>query len=146
MVVKSFRGLLKDGGQDKIPLHTNDGRTGYRIKKLQVIIETPLLQAAKSVVKVYTDFQSTIDSVVNFSDQTLLGVATYHDQPVAEDMSESSVIIFDNQTFNQDIFVTHHEQTATQACNYYIELEEVPLGSLEATVVTLKDMRGRNTT
>jgi hypothetical protein len=140
-MIKSFRGLLKDGGQDRISLHTNNGRTGYRITKLQIIIETPLQAAAKSVVKVYSDSQSTVDSVVNFSDQTLLGVATYHDQPVAEDMSESSVIIFDNQVFNQDIFITHHEQTASQACNYYIELEEMSLALDEATVATLQDIR-----
>ena len=26
----SYRGLLADGAQDTIPLHTNDGKTGYK--------------------------------------------------------------------------------------------------------------------
>ena len=49
------------------------------------------------------------------------------------------VTIFDNMTFNQDIYVT---ATSTDGnMNYYVELEQVKLSKDEAAVATLKDMR-----
>jgi len=33
MVVKTFRGLLADGGQDRIRLSTIKGKVGYKIAK-----------------------------------------------------------------------------------------------------------------
>ena len=41
MTIKTFRGLLADGGQDTIVLHTNDGSTGYRIVKFQLMPDAP---------------------------------------------------------------------------------------------------------
>ena len=41
MPIKSFRGKIKDGGIDTVPLSTNNGSTGYRIKTLQIITDTP---------------------------------------------------------------------------------------------------------
>ena len=41
-----------------------------------------------------------------------------------------------------DIFVQHKSQSAN-ACNFYMELEQVKLDINEATIATLKDMRGR---
>ena len=34
----SFRGLMADGGIDTIPLQTNNGLTGYRITKFQIML------------------------------------------------------------------------------------------------------------
>ena len=53
MPIKSFRGLIVDNGQDKIILHTNTGSTGYRIKKFEVISETPGDTADESILKIY---------------------------------------------------------------------------------------------
>ena len=36
MPIKSFRGMLKDLAKETIHLATNDGSTGYRIKKISV--------------------------------------------------------------------------------------------------------------
>ncbi|GAH17362.1 unnamed protein product [marine sediment metagenome] len=144
-MIKSFRGLLKDGGQEKIPLHTNDGRTGYRIVKFQLMHDEPGEEQAEHTVKVYKLKQSTIDNTINFSDNTLLAAGYIMENP-NNAYPVSKVIVFDNEIFNQDIYITQSDTIGSRACNYYIELEEVRLGSLEATVVTLKDMRGRNTT
>jgi hypothetical protein len=144
MVVKSFRGSLADGAQDKVPLHTNDGRMGYRITKFELFPPAPGATGQESVVKVYNTVQSTVDGLVDFSDNQLLGVAfgsTMTGEPSVHPQTLS--VTFDNHIFNQDMFITHSEVNGTAACNYYIELEEVRLSSLEATVVTLKDMRGR---
>ena len=56
-------------------------------------------------------------------------------------MKEDS-IIFDNQVFNQDIFITYNDLQGSDAkVNYYIELEQVKLDLGENTVATLKDIR-----
>jgi len=52
-------------------------------------------------------------------------------------------IIFDHEIFNQDIYVTHWSDSGADACNYYIELEQVKLSVDESTVATLKDIRNK---
>ena len=52
-------------------------------------------------------------------------------------------IIFENVTFNQDIYVTYEDNGAAHNCNFYLELETISLDLNQATVATLKDMRGR---
>ena len=52
-------------------------------------------------------------------------------------------VIFDNEIFNQDIYVTNYDAATGESMNYYIELEVLNLDLAEATVATLKDMRGR---
>jgi hypothetical protein len=141
-MIKTFRGLIIDGAEDTIVLHTNDGSTGYRLKKLDIIQEDPYVAQAKLVAKVYSVSQTTINGNVDFSDQALLGVSTYHDQPIAEDMSESKTIIFDNMVFNQDIYVTLKDMGVNGlSASYYIELEQIKLDINESTVATLKDIR-----
>ncbi len=39
MPIKSFRGLLADDGIETVPLHTNNGTTGYRIVKFQLMAQ-----------------------------------------------------------------------------------------------------------
>jgi hypothetical protein len=50
-------------------------------------------------------------------------------------------IIFDNEIFNQDIYITHTEEVAAEECNYYLELEQIKLDLNQNTVATLKDIR-----
>ena len=40
-MIKSYKGLLADGGQDTIPLHTNDGKTGYKVIKFEIFPGSP---------------------------------------------------------------------------------------------------------
>ena len=41
MKLKSFRGQLADGGQERIRLSTNDGKTGYLVRKFQTMSVSP---------------------------------------------------------------------------------------------------------
>lgn len=141
MTTKSFRGKLASGAQETIHLHTNDGSTGYRIKKFQLMLPSPGTSAAESVMKIYKISQTTIDSNVDFSDNTMVGAAFLaHDN--APQYAFVETIIFDNEVFNQDIYITHNNShSGAIACNYYIELEQIKLDLNENTVATLKDIR-----
>ena len=140
---KSFRGLIADGGQEQIRLSTNNGLTGYKVVKFELFPDTPGQNSVESTVQVFTaeqDTPSTTAVTVQFDDPTLIGAAFYAAASSA-DNSEKTVIVFDNMTFNQDIFVTHTNTSGSQPINYYIELEQMKLSKDEATVATLKDMR-----
>jgi len=76
MVVKTFRGLLADGGQDRIRLSTMKGKVGYRIVKFELFPSSPGASGQQSVVKVYTDSQSSIVGSVNFTDKGRSGANT----------------------------------------------------------------------
>jgi len=142
-MIKSFRGLLADGEQDTIRLSTNDGLTGYRIKKFELLGNLPGSSGQQSIVKLYTREQSSVDGTVDFDDPTLLS-AGYYAALISSAEATVMVTVFDNVTFNQDIFITHFEDAGSIGCNYYLELEQVKLGLNEAAVATLKDMRGTN--
>ena len=140
MPIKSFRGQIEQGGQDKINLHTNDGTVGYRIVKFQTIGSDLTGGTQESTVKIYTIEQTSVDGVVNFADNTLLGVAFY-EQSGSSSVFGGLTVIFDNMTFNQDIYITHTEGGSTAPVNYYIELEQVKLDLNRNTVATLKDIK-----
>jgi len=141
MPIKTFRGLIATDTSDTVPLSTNNGSTGYRIKKFQTIQEDPGT-STEHVVKIYTIPQAAIDDKINFSDQTLLAVSYLNAGPSASSSTVSNeVIIFDNMTFNQDIYITAKTITGSDEANYYIELEQIKLDLNENTVATLKDIR-----
>ena len=139
--IVSFRGLIQNGGIDTIVLHTRDGSIGYRITKFRIINSLPGGAGAENVMKIFKTEQTTSDSAVDFSDQTLLGVATWGQN--ADHGAWTNSTIFDNEIFNQDIYVTHKDEQGG-AANYYIELEQMALDLNQNTVATLKDIR--NTT
>ena len=125
--------------QDTIHLHTNDGSVGYRITKFEVMGadgNTNLEQ----VLKIYKIYQSTISTDIDFSDNTLLAAAVFNDESGPHYLP-GSVITFDNEIFNQDIYVTNKGHDNTGTMNYYIELEQIKLDLNENTVATLKDIR-----
>jgi len=140
-MIKTFRGMMVDGAQDTIVLHTNDGSTGYRIVKFQIMMEQPGNTAQESVVKIYKVEQATVPTgaaTIDFSDNTLLAAA-FQDTNV----HPSDVVIFDNEVFNQDIYITYTDNGggSNEDINYYIELEQIKLDLSENTVATLKDIR-----
>lgn len=141
-MIKSFRGKLADGEEQTIRLSTKRGLTGYRIKQLQIITKTPYqTNEAEHVVKIYTT-SHTVDGTVDMTDPTFLAVAITNNAKAGYETFIGQQIIFEHVTFNQDIFITHHEAHSSEDCNYYLELEQVKLDLSEATVATLKDMRG----
>jgi len=141
-MIKTFRGLLADGGQDRIRLSTIKGKVGYRIVKFQLLSEKPGAVSQESVVKIYKEEQSTIDGIVDFTDSSLLasGIYILSDNSTAI-WNTSETIIFDSEIFNQDIYITHSDIATGQKCNYYFELEVIPLDDAGAEYTTLKDMR-----
>lgn len=141
MPTKSFRGLIANGAVDTVVLHTNTGSTGYRIKKMQMIGEDPGNVSIEATIKIFTIPQTiaSVNSVIDFSDNTLLAAGHYNKSTSVSGPLED-IIIFDNMTFNQDIYITC-SSTVDTSCNYYIELEQVKLALDENTVATLKDIR-----
>ena len=145
MPIKTFRGKLADGGIETIPLQTNNGLTGYKIKKLQLIPASPGTLTTELVAQVFSVEQTTAVTAVDFSDQTLLGVAIFAQHENSYNSFQS--VVFDNLTFNQDIYVTLQDSQNAAGGNYYLELEQMKLDLNEQSVATLKDIRnieGRN--
>jgi hypothetical protein len=140
MIIKSFRGMMKTDNIDTIPLSTNDGSTGYRMKKFQVISGNPVSESDRWVVKIFTIPQTSASVSVDFSDNTLLGVGVFSSNENSQIYPEDMTIVFDSMTFNQDIYITAKAESGTNI-NYYIELEQIKLDLTENTVATLKDIR-----
>ena len=146
MPIKTFRGKIADGTQDLIRLGTNKGMIGYRIHKFQCIPASPGQGTdVESVMKLYKTDQTSagVDAAVNFEDSALIGVIYYQDESTQHNPT-SIEVIFDREVFNQDIYLTYESFSGSQDMNYYIELEQIKLDLGEATVATLKDMRGTN--
>jgi len=139
--VVSFRGLMADGQIDKLSLATNNGLTGYRITKFQMIPEKPGGSDHKFVIQIFKTDPVTASSTVNFSDNRLLGAGEVEDNPASHYPASSAGIVFDNEKFNQDIYITCKDISDGESCNYYIELEQMKLALDEQTVATLKDIR-----
>jgi len=139
-MIKTFRGLIVDGGQDIIPLHTSDGSTGYRIVKFELMF-VDVATSVKSVVQIWKIPQTTVVDTIDFNDQTLLAAAIMSGKADQTAYPEDLVVTFDREIFNQDIYITHSEVAGAASINYYLELEQIKLDLNENTVATLKDIR-----
>jgi len=145
-MIKTFRGVLADGGQDRIRLQTIKGKTGYRIVKLDIFPKNPGHTADKELlVQVWNTEVATVaagsGTVVNFTDSDLLGVAYFTENSSGAVVTGPAVVIFDQEVFNQDIYITNQDQSTGESANYYLELEVIPLNDAGAEYTTLKDMR-----
>jgi len=76
---------------------------------------------------------------IDFSDQTLLAVALWTMGETT--YSQDATVVFDSEVFNQDIYITNTDNASSEACNYYLELEQVKLDLQENTVATLKNIK-----
>jgi len=140
MVVKTFRGQLADGGQDRIRLQTIKGKVGYKLTKFQLMPQEPGEEHHEHTVKIYKSEQTTVNNTINFTDSDLLAAGYYQDA-ASQDNPSSMDIIFDTEIFNQDIYITGVDTVGSVPINYYIELEVIPLDDSGAEYTTLKDMR-----
>jgi len=141
MPIKTFRGSIEDGGQDTVVLHTNDGSTGYQIKKFMIMPLNSGTTEYEHTIKIYKIPQTTVDQEVNFNDNTLLAAAYTEGRASSDYIGQPLVIFFDKEIVNQDIYLTQFDSLGALACNYYIELEQIKLDLNENTVATLKDIR-----
>jgi len=138
MTIKSFRGRIDNAGIDTIVLHTNTGSTGYAIKKFEALSYYPQGTSPESVIKIYSVPQAAATDTIDFNDQTLLA-ALFYEGNSNNYYTTQTVTIFDNAKFNQDIYVTC---TSTDGkMNYYIELEAFPISDLQATQLTLANIK-----
>ena len=144
MSIKSFRGKLADGATEIIRLGTNQGMIGYRVVKFQCMPVSPGTANTESVCQLYSEEPAAAIATVNFDNPLLLGVNYSRDGTTTERVV-SQVVIFDHVKVNQDMYITHVEASGSESVNFYIELEQFKLSLDEATVATLKDMRGNYT-
>ena len=137
----SFKGKLPIGEQDRIKLSTITGKTGYTIKKFQILpvdIGTVSFELIGQIYK--TDQTGSVGTAVDFSNSDLLASSVLIGK--SSENLQNIVTIFDNEKINQDIFVNITDASGgTNPCNYYIELETMSLTDLEATMLTLKNLR-----
>ena len=148
-MIKTFRGLLADGGQDRLRLGTKQGKVGYKIIKFQIALGALTGSDQCSTVKIWKTEQtsvSTSGTTIDFTKEDLLASALAvwdNSQPALSGKS----IIFDNEIFNQDIYVTNTDACSDNtSTNYYIELEVIPLSDMGAEYTTLKDIRTATST
>ena len=145
MPIKSFRGKLADNDIERVFLHTNTGSNGYIIKKFQVMPGNPTADNMEATIKIYKIPQTAASNTIDFEDQTMLAAAYIenHDGTSAGFSNFTNAVIFDNEIFNQDIFITMAAGSGagTDGVNYYFELEQIKLDLTENTVATLKDIR-----
>jgi len=140
MVVKTFRGMLADGGQDRLKLQTIKGKVGYRIVKFQLFAAAPGTTDYENVVKIFKLKQTSLVSTVNFTDGDILAAA-YLEGYSGSTYTDQHTVVFDQEVFNQDIYITHVDALTGESINYYLELEVIPLDDAGAEYTTLKDMR-----
>ena len=143
-MIKTFRGQVSnDEDKEFIRLSTNKGEIGYKILKFQVLPSNPEGATTESLITIWTtkaarDAQKGVGTI-NFSAPQLLAVVYWSSSSAGATNPEDSTVIFDNVVVNQDIYITCK---SSGDMNYYLELEQFKLDLSEATVATLKDMRG----
>jgi len=124
----SFRGLLADGGQDKIRIEGATGDIAWRITKFQIMSSDMPGTSAESVVQIWREEQTSASLVIDFSLDELLGAA-YFSGSDSSSYTQDTVIIFDNALFVRNIYITHNDSKDEASANYYVELEEVKVSA-----------------
>ena len=140
MVVKTYRGQIPNDGEDRIRLSTIRGKVGYKIVKFQIMPQDPTGSNIESVVGIWKTTQ-TPSAIIDFTNSDMLAMAYYSGSSGASG-PQDMIVVFDNEIFNQDIFISLNDNSsAPTPINYYIELEVIPLDDAGAEYTTLKDMR-----
>ena len=137
--VHSFRGLLSDsdpGNQDEINLERQNVNLAYRIIKFQLMGEKPAGANQESIVQIFKTEQTSFSSQVYFTNPDLLAAGYLEAAADAKTEHQAQIVIFDQELFSQNIFISHVDDESGESCNYYIEIEEVPVGA--ATLMQLK--------
>jgi hypothetical protein len=136
----TFSGVIDEGLEERIKLSTLNGKTGYRIVDFDAISTEPGNVTYRSVIKVYSKSQGSGGTKVEFDEGDLLGVV-YLEDDANPSYAMSQKIIFDEKVFNQDIYVTYGGVQGTTPVSYKITLEKMKLTDLQATQLTLANLR-----
>ena len=138
--VHSFRGLLGDGGQDRIYLERSNLNLAYRIIKFEIMPRFPGGATQEAVVKIYREKQTTLvtsSALIDFTEPNLLAAGYYVQYGLPAQGQNTAIVTFDNTLFSRNIYVTYTDNDSDDTFfNYYIELEEVPVNA--ATLMQLK--------
>ena len=148
-MIKTFRGKMSTGDTQRIRLSTNNGLTGYRIVKFNVMptkfwngdYESTFIISKNSLPDVTSPLAP--NDTVDFTDPNVIAASIWSSRGGAETYTEDLTVIMDSMKFNQDIYISYYDTKTNDGQNYMVELEQVKLDLSEATVATLKDMRGR---
>tara|TARA_Y100001963_G_scaffold115288_1_gene160059 strand:+ start:588 stop:1028 length:441 start_codon:yes stop_codon:yes gene_type:complete len=144
-MIKTFRGMLIDGETRTIRLSTPKGLVGYRIIKFEAMPANPSgdnMEVALQIWKTKGSTSGATATEINFDNQNMLAALYIEDYSATEHVFNKDSVIFDREVFNQTIYITSTAATGSNGTNYYIELEQIKLDKHEATVATLKDLRG----
>jgi len=125
----SFRGILADGGQDKIRIEGAMGEIAWRITKFQIMQEKPGNSDVEFVLMVWREEQTTVVSEIDFNNAELLAAGFITGSASYNNPESVPNIVFDNDLFARNIWVTSKDLNTGESCNYYIELEEVKVGA-----------------
>jgi len=143
-MIKTYRGMLVDGGQDRINLKTLKGEIGYKIKTFIGFPNLPGTTDYESVLMLWKIKQtsiSTTTATVDFTDGDLLGSFYFAGTGSYLYSDGPQFAMFEEEVFNQDIYITHTNTEGAAAANYYLELEQVSLNENESTMATLQSLR-----
>jgi len=127
-IIHSFRGLLVDGGQDKIRIQGAVGDIAWRIIKFEIFPNLPGTGTNESTCMIWREPQDSVSvstATVDFSNDELLAAAFLSLNAGAPSNPMNIITVFDNALFSRNIHITHTTTDGSVACNYYIELEEV---------------------
>lgn len=127
-----------------IPLAALDGTLGYRITKLELMPKNfgSSTDELRSTVKLFTNKQTSASREINFDDGRLVAAAVIGMDTNVELYPLNMSATFDAVPFNQDLYVTHHNDHGDEKeVNVYFEIEQFELSSLEASTLCLKNMR-----
>jgi len=141
-MIKTFRGILGDGKEARIRLSTKQGKIGYKIVKFDLIPGKPGGDDSEFVGKIYKVPDQPANATIDFSDGNLLAAGYINNHTGASYYNLATIIVFDQEVFNQDIYVTMNDGAgADNECNYYVELETFSMTDNAAAVSTLRDIR-----
>ena len=136
-MIKTFRGKLETDEQDRIYLSGGGEKEAYRIVKLQILPHNFNVTDEYNV-KVFKTKQTTSTTTIDFDSDDLIAAAYFENSAgVGSEGTYANTVIFDNEVFNQDIFITLKSQS-DNSCNYYLELEEIKIKDPEIAVVNYR--------
>ena len=108
-------------------------------RRLQFV--TSKIYNIEYIGKITKKTDPNITAVVDLTDDNVMAVAYYVDNNSTA-VPPNDTIIIDNAVTNQDIFVNIVDAAGGSiSCNYYIELEKIKLSDIEATQLTLRNLR-----
>jgi len=139
-MIKTFRGMLTHDTEDRLRLSTIKGKVGYQIVKFELMQSTLTASDQVSFVKIVKSPYTRTTSI-DFTDSDILAVGILRTGNLLTEGSLDNPIVFDNEVFNQDIYINLKNLDGTLSVNYYLELEVIPLDDSGAEYTTLKDMR-----